>query len=110
MSLTLPEGVFGRVDNRVKVKGVKVFPDAITPVLARYPGLTGGFTFEISQPTGETDQVRIICETDESASVDEDEIRAALKDEILITPDVIEFNTELDTDDPIVDEREETIT
>lgn len=110
MSLTLPEGVFGRVDNRVKVKGVKVFPDAITPVLARYPGMTGEFLFEISRPEGSTDRVKIVCETDGPIDADEDEISTALKDEILVSPDVIEFREDVDTEDPIIDERKESIT
>lgn len=40
-SRTMPEGVLGRVDNMVKVKGVKLYPREVERVLAAVPGLAG---------------------------------------------------------------------
>jgi phenylacetate-CoA ligase len=109
-SLTMPRGVYGRIDNRVKVKGVKVFPDSITPVLTSFPGLTSEFTFEITKPKGDTDRVTIHCETSDAGAVDEEELCKALLDELLITPDAVELTSSLDEEETVVDRRSTSIT
>jgi len=103
-SLTLPAGVFGRVDNRLKVKGIKFYPDSIRPVLTQFPELTGEFTVELSRSSG-TDVVDIRCRAGDPRVVSVSELSEALAEELLITPDTIEVETELQTDQQVVDNR-----
>lgn len=105
-SLTLPAGVFGRVDNRLKVKGIKFYPESIRPVLARFPGLTGEFTVELSRSSG-TDAVDIRCRAEYPGAVSVSELSKALAEELLLTPDTVEVETELQTDQQVVDTRYE---
>lgn len=91
--LVLPDGVIGRTDNRLKVKGVKLYPESIPSVLAAFEGLSGEYRLEVTQPET-TDRLRIVCE----GSADEGDLADALADRLLIAPDEVE----------VVDELEET--
>jgi len=82
--LVLPDGVIGRTDNRLKVKGVKLYPESIPAVLAGFDGLTGEFALAVTRPDS-TDHLAIRCE----GSADESELADALGDRLLISPDEV---------------------
>jgi len=109
-TLKLPEGVFGRVDNRLKVKGVKVYPDAFEPVLGRTPGVTGNFTIEVTKPDRSTDHVKLYCESADGSEVDLDELASALRKQVLISVDEISLVNDLPHDEHVIDKRSESIT
>jgi phenylacetate-CoA ligase len=98
-TVVLPDGVIGRTDERLKVKGVKVYPESIETVLAGFEGLTGEYRVEVSQPET-TDRLVVICE----GEADADELRAALADRLIVTPDAVELVADLD-EPGVVDER-----
>ena len=98
-TVVLPDGVIGRTDERLKVKGVKVYPESVETVLAGFEGLTGEYRVEVSQPET-TDRLVVVCE----GEADVDELRAALGDRLIVTPDAVELVADLD-DPGVVDER-----
>jgi len=97
--VVMPDGVIGRTDERLKVKGVKVYPESIETVLASFEGLTGEYRIEVDQSDA-TDRLTIVCEGEAAA----DDLRAALGDRLLISPDEVQLVDELD-EGGIVDER-----
>lgn len=97
--VVLPDGVIGRTDERVKVKGVKVYPESIETVLAAFDGLTGEYRIEVEQD-GATDSLTVVCE----GAADADELASELGERLLISPDAVELVEELDVDG-IVDNR-----
>lgn len=103
-SYTLPSGVIGRVDSRLKVKGVKVYPDVIPPVLDATPGVDESFRLEIDREDC-TDHVTLVVESDDPAAVDRDALTEALAKELLIRPNEIEFRA--DVEGGVVDHRYE---
>lgn len=101
-SLTLPEGVIGRTDDRLKVKGVKMYPGSVATVLAGIDGLSGEYRVEVSRPEA-TDHLRLVCEGDSDVSVDR--LREAVSERLLVAPDEIEVVEELDGETGTVDRR-----
>lgn len=97
--LVMPEGVIGRTDERLKVKGVKLYPESLGTVLAAFDGLTGEYRLEVSRP-GSTDQLTLVVE----GEADEEELRRAVQDRLLVSPDELEIVDELD-EAGIVDRR-----
>lgn len=106
----LPDGIFGRVDDRLKVKGVKVYPGAFEPVLGRFDGLTGGYTIEVSVSEANTDYIKLICQEAAGTTVDPDELADALQERVLISVDEIDVVEELSNEDRVVDRRSQSIT
>jgi phenylacetate-CoA ligase len=88
--VVLPDGVIGRTDERLKIKGVKVYPESIETVLAGFSGLTGAYRVEVDQPES-TDRLTVVCEGD----ADIDELTAALSDRLIVTPDAVELVEDL---------------
>lgn len=99
-TVTMPKGVFGRTDQRLKVKGVKMYPEGVFLTLVGLSGLTGNHQIRVSRPDN-TDKLTVIVEGDG----DEDEVREALTEQLLITPDEIRFVDELEDGPNVVDER-----
>ncbi|MFD1562607.1 phenylacetate--CoA ligase family protein [Haloarchaeobius amylolyticus] len=99
-AVVMPDGVIGRTDERLKVKGVKVYPESIETVLAAFDGLTGEYRIEVDQ-NGSTDHLTIVCE----GAADEDDLTSELGDRLLITPDTVELVEKLKPGDSIVDNR-----
>jgi len=97
--VVLPDGVIGRTDERLKIKGVKVYPESIETVLAAFEGLTGDYRIEVDQPDS-TDRLTIVCE----GEADADELLAALGDRLLVSPDAVELVDDLDAAG-VVDDR-----
>lgn len=98
--VTMPKGVFGRTDERLKVKGVKMYPEGVILVLAGFPELTGEHQIRVSRPNN-TDKLTVVVE----GSADEEELREKLTDQLQITPDEIRFVDELGDGPTVVDER-----
>jgi len=91
---TLPLGVFGRVDNMVKVKGVKVYPSQISLVLRTYPELSEKpYRLKISnkESGGELLALEIKAEASKSADL----LRRHLKEILLINVDELRFVKEM---------------
>jgi len=109
-AIKLPDGVFGRVDDRLKVKGVKVYPGAFEPVLGRFGGLTGEYNVVVSKPDGSTDHVKLICQVEPDATVDSDDLLAALDSQVHISVNELELVDTLPYEEQVVDQRTETIT
>lgn len=89
--LVLPDGVIGRTDDRLKVKGVKVYPETIPAVLAAFDGLTGEYAVRVTRPES-TDHIEIVCE----GAADVDELSEALASRLVISPDEITLVEELE--------------
>ena len=89
--VVLPNGVIGRTDGRLKVKGVKLYPESLGTVLAGFPDLTGEYRLEVSRP-GSTDRLALVCE----GEADVDDLRAAVKRRLLVTPDEVRLVEDLD--------------
>lgn len=99
-TVMMPKGVFGRTDGQLKIKGVKVYPGGVLLVLAGIDGLSTNYQLRVSRPDN-TDHLALTVEGD----ADEAELRRELKEQLLISPDEIEFVDELDDGPPVVDER-----
>jgi phenylacetate-CoA ligase len=97
--IVLPDGVIGRTDGRLKVKGVKLYPESLGTVLAGFEGLTGEFRLEVSRPES-TDQIRLVVEGD----ADIEELAAAVKDRLLIAPNEVELVDDIE-ETGVIDER-----
>jgi phenylacetate-CoA ligase len=95
----MPDGVVGRTDQRLKVKGVKVYPESIETVLAGFSGLTGEYRVEVDQPET-TDRLTVVVEGD----ADEDDLAGALAGRLLVTPDEVRVVDSL-AEGGVVDER-----
>ena len=96
--LVMPEGVIGRTDDRLKVKGVKLYPKAVPSVLAGFEGLTGEFRLEVDREA--TDRLTVVCE----GTADREALRAALADRLLVSPDEVRTADELE-ETGVVDHR-----
>lgn len=97
--LVLPNGVIGRTDDRLKVKGVKLYPEAIPAVLAGFDGLTGEYAIRVTRPDS-TDHLEIVC----AGEADESALAAALSSRLLVSPDEVTLVPELE-ETGVVDER-----
>lgn len=107
--ITLPKGIFGRTDNRLKIKGVKVYPGSVETVVSQFDGLTGKLRMHITKPAGETDHLELRCEGT-AADVDVEELREVLAEEMMITPDELVVVSGWEEGEQVVDERTESIT
>ncbi|SDJ21048.1 phenylacetate-CoA ligase [Halovenus aranensis] len=97
--LVLPNGVIGRTDDRLKVKGVKLYPEAVPTVLAGFDGLTGEYAIRVTRPDA-TDHLDVRCE----GEADADALAAALSERLLISPDEVTVVSELEATG-VLDER-----
>lgn len=103
-TITLPRGVYGRVDNRIKVKSVKLYPDAIRPVLAEFPSLTGESQIELTTESG-TDHFSLACEAADPTDVDTGVLSQAIEMDVLIRLGSVELVDSLDADVTVLDRR-----
>lgn len=102
----LPRGVFGRTDNMVKVKGVKLYPSQVAFILARFAGVDPRqFQITLSNRTG-VDQLDLrIASTNGAERVDLDAIKRSLKEGTLLSFRTIELVPALGEGPPVVDLR-----
>ena len=99
-AVVMPDGVIGRTDERLKVKGVKVYPESVETVLASFEGLTGEYRVAVDRPDS-TDRLTITCE----GTADTEALRAALADRLLVSPDEVEVVEDLEGGGGVVDNR-----
>lgn len=97
--VVLPDGVIGRTDQRLKVKGVKLYPESLGTVVAGFDGLTGEYRIEVTRPET-TDHLRVVCE----GEADHETLRDAIADRLVISPDAVETTPEL-AESGVSDER-----
>ena len=69
-SIRLPRGVIGRVDEMLKVKGVKLYPKELGPILASIPGLDAKqYQLHVSRTATGTDSLELRVVGDSSADL-----------------------------------------
>jgi phenylacetate-CoA ligase len=99
-TVMMSKGVFGRTDGQMKIKGVKVYPGGILLVLAGIDGISTNYQLRVTRPEN-TDYISLTIE----GEADPEVVREELREQLLITPDEIEFVEELEEGPPVVDER-----
>lgn len=103
-TVNLPRVVFGRVDDMVKVKGVKLYPSEIRAVLLGLDGLTGRYRATVRAGPGGGDRLSLALEgagSDETAG----EVARRFRSQALISPDEIAFVEALGDGPLLADER-----
>ncbi len=103
-TVNLPRVVFGRTDDMVKVKGVKVYPSEIRSVLLGLDGPTGGYRLTVSAKDGGGDRLALALEGAGGDDVSE-EIARRFKNQTLISADQITFVEQLEEGPAVFDER-----
>lgn len=105
-TVSLPRVVFGRTDDMVKVKGVKVYPSEIRSVLLGLDGPTGGYRLTVSGKDGGGDRLALALEGRGDDDVLE-EIARRFKSQTLISADEITFEEKLEEAHAVVDTRDQ---
>ncbi len=103
-TINLPSVVFGRTDEMVKVKGVKLYPSELRAVLLGIDGLDGAYRITVATASGGADRLFLTLAGgggDQAA----EEVAARFKAQTLITADRINIVAELDDGPLLVDER-----
>ena len=103
-TINLPRVVFGRTDDMVKVKGVKVYPSELRSVLLGLDGPTGRYSLTVSAKDGGGDRLALTLEGSGADDVSE-EIARRFKSQTLISVDEITFVEFVEEDLTVVDTR-----
>ena len=103
--MNLPRVVFGRTDNMVKVKGVKLYPSEVRAVLLGLDGPTGTYRLTVAAKDGGGDRLALAIEGTGGDDMAE-EIAKRFKSQTLISADEITFADSLEDGPLAVDERE----
>lgn len=103
-TVNLPRVVFGRTDDMVKVKGVKLYPSEIRAVLLGLDGPTGGYRLTVGRKPGGSDRLALTLEGTGGDAV-ADEIARRFRSQTLIAADEIAFVDSLGDGPVVVDER-----
>jgi phenylacetate-CoA ligase len=99
---TLPKGVFGRVDNMVKIKGVKIYPSQIGYVLKSYENLKESpFRLIISKKESGGDHFVLTIKS--KFTDDTDNLKRHFKETLLIQVDDLKFVENL-TEGPMIED------
>jgi phenylacetate-CoA ligase len=85
------EGFLGRSDNMVKIRGINIFPQAMSPILEEVPGFAGEFICRAERDETGRDEFTVCVE----AEGDRDADMAALYGEVLKRSVGIECGVEL---------------
>jgi phenylacetate-CoA ligase len=104
-TVSLPRVVFGRTDDMVKVKGVKVYPTEVRAVLLGLDGPTGTYRLTVSAKEGGGDRLALEIEGTGGGEV-ASEISRRFKSQALISLDEIVFAEELEDGPLSIDKRE----
>ena len=103
-TVCLPNVVFGRTDEMVKVKGVKLYPSEIRAVLLGIDGLDGAYRLTVSAKTGGGDKLSLDLKGmagDEAAAL----VSQRFKSQTLISVDEIQILAELGDGPSLNDKR-----
>lgn len=103
-TVCLPQVVFGRTDNMVKVKGVKLYPSEIRSVLLGIGSLDGSYQLTVSKKPSGGDHLRLCLSGTGGDSVIA-EVADRFKSQTLVAADGIEIVDMLDDGPDVVDER-----
>lgn len=103
-TVSLPRVVFGRTDEMVKVKGVKLYPSEVRAVLLGLDGLSGKYRLTVSAKPGGGDRIALLLEGAADDAVKE-QVAARFKSQTLIAADEIETTNEVGEGPALVDER-----
>ena len=102
-TVSLPRVVFGRTDEMVKVKGVKLYPSEVRTVLLGLDGLTGRYRLTISSKAAGDDRIALAIEGAGGDGAAE-EVARRFRSQTLIGTDEIAFADAID-DGPLVDDK-----
>ncbi len=102
--INLPRVVFGRTDNMVKIKGVKLYPSEIRAVLLGVEGISGKYCISVTSGPGGSDRVALRLEGPGGDDVIE-EISRRFKSQTLISADEITLIDELPDGALVTDNR-----
>ena len=103
-TICLPLVVFGRTDEMVKIKGVKLYPSEIRSVLLGIDGLDGKYRIILSKKPGGGDAIRLTLSGTGGGDVI-DRVAHRFKSRILVGADDIDIVEVLDGGPAIIDER-----
>ncbi len=103
-TVNLPRVVFGRTDDMVKVKGVKIYPSEIRSVLLGLDGPTGAYRLTVTAKPGGGDRLALALEGTGGDALAE-EVARRFKSQTLIAADEIAFVGSLDEGPTVVDKR-----
>ena len=103
-TVNLPRVVFGRTDEMVKVKGVKVYPSEIRAVLLGLDGLSGRYRLTVEAPSGR-DRLALMLEGTSGEDTLE-EVARRFKSQALIAADEISLTHSLEDGPDLIDRRE----
>ncbi len=81
------EGLLGRSDNMVKLKGINVYPSALGGMLVDVPGFTGEYVC-CRQSAGHGEKLLVMVESHRPGDVDGDEVRRMLADRLGVGVDI----------------------
>lgn len=102
--VTLPKGVIGSTTEMHKIKGVKVYPSQMGPILKGFPGLSGRYRFIIST-LGTTDHLKLLIEGNVPTNFDGSALRNNIKQILLINPNEINIERDIGEGPSVVDKR-----
>ena len=103
-TVNLPRVVFGRTDEMIKVKGVKLYPSEVRSVLLGLDGPTGAYRISVAARAGGGDRLSLTLEGTGGNAVAE-EVARRFKSQTLIAADEIAFEESLDEGPTVVDNR-----
>lgn len=102
--VNLPRVVFGRTDDMIKAKGVKLYPSEMRTLLLGVDGVTGRYRLTVGTKTGGGDHVALTVEgTPDEATCER--IRSAFKTQTLVSLDALETVPTLEEGPLAVDRR-----
>lgn len=102
----LPDGVFGRTDDRKKVKGMKIYPSELQMHLAGFDGIDPrNIQLHITRPEGETDRLGITVNG--GPSTDREELGSEIESVLGISVDQLEVSEDFEVPDGelVIDDR-----
>lgn len=103
-TICLPQVVFGRTDEMVKAKGVKLYPSEIRSVLLGLAGLDGKYRLVVSRKAGGGDAIRLLLQGTAGDDVAAD-VAARFRRQTLVSADTVEIVATLPEGPTVLDER-----
>lgn len=104
-TVCLPAVVFGRTDEMVKIKGVKLYPSEIRSVLLGIDGLDGAYRLTVSKKSNGGDSLRLTLAGTGGDNVME-RVAGRFKSQTLVAADEVIITEKLEDGPAVIDERE----
>jgi phenylacetate-CoA ligase len=102
--MTLPKGVIGRMDEMLKIKGVKFWPSQVGNILREFPEFKDRYRIGVRSIKG-VDCLEIAVEGGEVSKDRIEELSKRLKQETLVAFDKIGIVEKLEEGPVVIDER-----